>query len=164
MVQGRSVSIFSCPHLMPSPRVMVKPCVGGGREESFFEHPDAVRIFVCGFFARFSCGFCVRIFVRILDFLACGFHCGFLRGFFLEDFFGTETAGRATQKSSPKTPPQNPPQNPPRILPEYLPVSPPLDSKNHVCTPGCPLPNPTSQCSSFWQLFAVVDTGLAGWC
>ena len=46
---------------MSSPRVMVKSCVGGGREESFFEHPDAVRISVCGFL-------CADFFVRILDF------------------------------------------------------------------------------------------------
>ena len=62
---------------------MVKSCVGGGREESFSEHPDAVRIFVCGFLcADFLCGFfradfCVRIFVRILDFLRADFSADF---------------------------------------------------------------------------------------
>ena len=67
---------------------MVKSCVRGGREESFSEHPDAVRIVVCGFLCA---DFCVRIFlcgfsVRIL---VCGFSCGFwifLRADFSADF------------------------------------------------------------------------------
>ena len=78
---------------MSSPRVMVKSCVGGGREESFSEHPDAVRIFVCGFFCVriFVCGFfvrifradfCVRIFVQILDFLRADFSADFDADFF----------------------------------------------------------------------------------
>ena len=160
---------ISCPH----PELWSSLALGEvGRNASLsipmpcgFLYADfCVRIFVCGFFVRifhadfacgFSCGFwifCVRISVRIFTRILIG------------GFFGRETAGRATKKSSPKNPPQNPPPNPPRILPEYLPVSPPLDSKNHGCTPGRPLPSPTSQCSSFWQLFAVVDAGLAGWC
>ena len=153
---------------MPSLRVMVKSCVGGGREESFFEHPDAVRIVVCGFLcADFLCGFFMRIlradfradfgffFVRISVRI-------FTRTFF-GGFFWQGDRRESDKKILPKNPPQNPPQNPLRILPEYLPGGPPLDSKNHGCAPGCPLPSPTSQCSSFWQLFAVVDAGLAGW-
>ena len=99
---------------MPSPRVMVKSCVGGGREESFSEHPEAVRIFACGFLCA---DFCVRIF-------CADFSCGFLRADFRADFgffcvrisvrifflrfAWRATAGRATKKSSPKNPPQNP--------------------------------------------------------
>ena len=162
---------------MPSPRVMVKSCVRGGREESFSEHPDAVRIFVCGFCARiFVCGFfmrifvcgcfvrifradfCVRIFVRILDFQRADFYAD------LNFLLRRETAGRATQKSSPKNLPKILPKILSEILPEYLPVSPPLDWKNHGCTPGCPLPSLTCQCSSFWQHWAVAAAGLAGWC
>ena len=94
-----------------SPRILVKSCVGGGWEESFSEHPDAVRIFVCGFFERiFRADFSVRIFVRILDSLRADFDADFLLR-----FFGREIAARATkkilQKSSPKSSPI-----PPRIF------------------------------------------------
>ena len=67
---------------MSSPRVMVKSCVGGGWEESFSEHPDAVRIFVCGFLCA---DFCVRIFCAdFRGFLCADFRADF--GFFRADF------------------------------------------------------------------------------
>ena len=80
---------------------MVKSCVGGGREESFSEHPDGVQIFVCGFLCV---DFCVWIFLcefmcADFGFFVCGFQCGFLTRIFFEDFLGRETAGRATKKS-----------------------------------------------------------------
>ena len=72
---------------MSSPRVMVKSCVGGAQEESFSEHLDAMRIFVCGFlYADFgvqifcadcSCGFLCADFRADFGSLAYGFQCGF---------------------------------------------------------------------------------------
>ena len=115
---------------MSSPRVMVKSCVGGGREESFSEHPDAVRIFVCRFLCADFCVriFCTDLFVRIF---VCGFLCadfGFfswisvriLTRIFLRLFFWQRDRRESDKRNLQKNPPQNLPQNasrtPPRIF------------------------------------------------
>ena len=112
-----------------------------------------VRTFVCGFFVRiFRADFCVRILVRILDFLRADFYA-----VFFEDFFGRETAGRATKKILPTKSSPKSSLNPPRIFASQPSLR--LE-KSRVHT----LPSPTSQCSSFWQHWPVVDAGLVGWC
>ena len=108
----------------------------GRSEESFSEHPDAVRIFVRGFLcadfcvrifcADFRADFCVRIFVWILDFLRADFGADF-EAVFYEDFWQGDR-GRATKNPS-KNPPKNPPQSSSRIPPRIFARQPPLDSR-----------------------------------
>ena len=77
---------------------MVKSCVGGGWEENFSEHPDAVRIFVCGFCVRifvcgFSRGFLCADFRADFEFFACGFHVRVLTRAFLRIFWARRLHG-----------------------------------------------------------------------
>ena len=117
---------------------MVKSCVGGGREESFSEYPDAVRIFLCGFscadfYVRIFCCadfFCADFCVRVLDFCV-RISVRILTQTHFEDFWQgdrRESHRKILQNILPKILPES--------LSEHLAVSPPFDTKNHGCTTG----------------------------
>ena len=86
---------ISCPH----PELWASVALGEvGRKASL-----SIPIFVCGFLyadfcvrifcADFSCGFCVRIFVRILDFLRADFSADFYADFFWRIFLAGRPQG-----------------------------------------------------------------------